>query len=110
MIDIKQLYWAAGLIEGEGCFVNDCAKGSNYFRIVVVMTDKDIIDRLKSIFNFGKIREKKKQQEYHKTQFIWEVSKQIEVIGLMMTLLPLMGERRKDKIKKIFRNLEEKTA
>lgn len=104
MININQLYWAAGIIEGEGTFIHT----RNYLTLRVAMTDEDIINRLQAIFNFGKIIKRKPLKSNEKLMFIWSVTKQVHAAGLMMTLLSLMGKRRSDKIKECLKIWKEK--
>lgn len=94
---IQDLYWVAGLIEGEGHF-GLRRQGRDLF-IQVAMTDCDVIDRLHSILGFGIMR-KPSLLPSGKTVYCWSVTKQSQAAGLMMTLLPIMGERRAAKIRK----------
>src|SRR4029077_16761725 len=94
MIPIKEIYWAAGIIEGEGCFA--LRRGCDLV-IEVCMTDADIIKKLFRIFGIGTIRYERKLPS-GKTAYSWRVSNQGHCAGLMMTLLPIMGKRRADKI------------
>ena len=101
---LNDVYWVAGLIEGEGSF--DYNRGT--VRIQVAMTDRDIIDRLRTIVNFGSVREVKRYQAHHKPCFAWSGSGR-QAAALMMTIYSLMGQRRKDKIYSIL-SVWKKTA
>ena len=89
----NDLYWIAGILEGEGYFG---LHGKGYLSIQVTMTDKDVIDRYSSIVNFGSRCERLLPSG--KTAYGWRSNHQSNNAGLMMTLLSLMGERRKNKI------------
>lgn len=47
--------YAAGLIEGEGCFSTHLITGHFYPRITVTMTDREPLDRLVETFPFLKV-------------------------------------------------------
>lgn len=87
------LYWAAGIMEGEGYF----GSRSNGITVTVSMTDKDVIDKFHSIFGFGS--RKSRDLPSGKTAYTWSVTNQAQASGLMMTLFSLMGERRQAQIK-----------
>jgi hypothetical protein len=88
-----QLGWVAGLLEGEGSFTDrDCGD----LVISIPMTDGDVICRLQSILGFGGVGQRLLPSG--KTEFRWSSTNQATTAGLMMTLLPLMGERRRAKI------------
>lgn len=109
MTDIE-LYWVAGLLEGEGCF-NVSFAGS--FRVTVKcnMTDEDVIRRLHKIVGAGTVRgpvEKKAQNGRGKPQWIWTLGRTQGAEELMRALHPLMGTRRAAKIDAILRLLAER--
>jgi len=89
----RNLSWFAGIMEGEGYFG---IRKSGGLTIEVTMTDKDVIDRVASLFSFGTRSEKTLPSG--KIAYWWGVSKQSAAAGLMMTLYSLMGERRQKKI------------
>lgn len=91
-LSIRDISWFAGIMEGEGYF------GVRKQGIVVQldMTDKDVIDRVATLFRFG-CRDARPLPS-GKTVHRWRVVKQSAAAGLMMTLLPLMGERRHARI------------
>lgn len=88
----SDIYWLAGLLEGEGCFSN--GKKAPQLRLRVGMTDRDIIERAatimgcKSIYTVVPKTPRKTYYEatiYGRTAASW-----------MMTLYVLMGKRRQD--------------
>jgi hypothetical protein len=93
MISMKWLYWAAGVIEGEGCFTHH---RNGDLVISVVMTDNDVIKRLRGTFGFGSMTQRSLPSG--KIAFSWRSTNQAQTGGLMMTLLPLMSARRQVKI------------
>jgi hypothetical protein len=64
--------------------------------IQVIMTDGDIVHRVHDILDFGTIVQRTIKSG--KTAWKWTVTHQVHAAGLMMTLLPFMGERRSAKI------------
>lgn len=97
-MDIKNIYYIAGLLEGEGCFgFYGCPS------IQINMTDLDTIEKAKLILdirNKNIVRMQNKGAKNYKNSFTLNVSGDV-AIQWMMTLYPLMSIRRKEKIKEI---------
>jgi hypothetical protein len=91
------LLWLAGLIEGEGCFQPGPAARPNKCTISVQMTDKDIVERVARLFDRKMWQVKSKQKEHHNDSYIARISG-YPAKELMLTLRPLMGERRRAQI------------
>ena len=103
-----EVAWLAGLLEGEGCFTtrgNKTTRWANgdpklYPRIVVAMTDRDVVARAAELMGSyePKIGRRKPPQ-----QDMWwtELGKGAEVLDIMEQVLPLMGERRSKRIKEL---------
>jgi hypothetical protein len=96
MIEVKDIYYLAGLFEGEGSFMLRKQREFEYLSMSISMTDKDVIDKVSLILNFGRRREVNLPS--NKIAYGWASNDQSRCAGLMMTLLPLMGSRRKQKI------------
>lgn len=105
MIDIKDIYWLAGWLEGEGCFNLSRDGEFKQFRIEYSSTDLDAIQKVNKLLNtdqkifirkqtYSKIGNKNKPEYYTKIAGT-------HAISWMMTLYPLMGNRRRSKIKEI---------
>ena len=93
---MPDIYWLAGLLEGEGCFY---ARESNpQPRIILGMTDLDTVSRAKSIL--GKSGLSPVPRAGNKTMYYLTVCGK-PAIGWMMTLYSLMGSRRRSKIRDI---------
>lgn len=95
MTELKDIYWLAGLLEGEGCFGLSGSKGSA--RISLAMTDLDIIEKAAGILG-GTVRQyppKPNRKQVYKVEIFSS-----KAVGWMMTLFPLMGERRKQRMEK----------
>jgi len=90
-MEIKDIHWLAGLLEGEGCF----GLSSGCIRISVHMTDEDIINRAAEILG-ARVRKEKLQP--NRKQCWATAIYSSEAAGWMMTLYSLMGKRRKETI------------
>jgi len=88
MVDI---IWLAGIIEGEGCF-------SDVYPIIQLqMTDKDVVERVASLFD-RPLRAWQSKTTGLKRVYICNVSG-TDAISWMMTLYSEMGTRRRGQIK-----------
>ena len=92
------LYWLAGIFEGEGWFGNR-TKGKPSPSVCVAMTDKDVVDKIASLIITGRrgARRYTRTKGKHKTQY-WIVINGCLAIQWMFTLYPLLGKRRREKI------------
>ena len=97
----NDLYWLAGLLEGEGYFH---LYGRNtkwpHPRIQLQMVDKDVVQRAANLFGGNKVRQLNPAS--HKRQYTYRT----EVSGrpaahLMEQLRPIMGIRRRNKIDEV---------
>jgi len=95
MIRSIDLAWLAGLFEGEGYI------GIKRGRLVLVlsMTDKDVVQRAHTIAHVGVMYERKQRTKTGKQVWMWTVTRIEHAAGLAMTLYPLLGERRRQRIK-----------
>lgn len=100
MVDNKDFYWLAGLLEGEGCFTvgrQHHANGKVYRqpKIQLVMTDKDIVTRVASLMgvNLTAPRRLPSGKVAYRTALYGP-----KCIGLSMSIYGLMGERRQQQI------------
>src|SRR4051812_38535998 len=94
MISMLGVGWIAGVFEGEGYF---CHRRNGDLVIQISMTDGEGIKRLHIVLGLGAFA-KNRLLPSGKTAFGWSLTNQAQAAGLMMTLLPLMGERRRAKI------------
>jgi hypothetical protein len=92
------LAWLAGLLEGEGSFFMVRHKGYQYPKIVVSMTDLDVIERVAAMFGVAVFYEK--ERPGRKPSFRASTTGH-KATGLITQLLPWMGERRSQKIKEL---------
>jgi len=88
-ISVRELYWAAGFIEGEGTFYFDRRVCS----IRVPQTIKEPLDRLHRLFG-GEIYFRKRNQPNHSDQYVFRLNGRLAAAVSMM-LLPLMSSKRR---------------
>lgn len=95
--------WAAGLIEGEGCFT----KHTGHPYLLLDMTDKDVIEKLYSIFPNGTIRGpyNHKNKPHHKPRWRFDAFG-TKCITIMKAVYPYMCERRKQKIESLLQTVK----
>jgi hypothetical protein len=109
---IKDIYWLAGLLEGEGSFNTPC----NYYAqgrilkltISLGMTDKDIVQKAKDIIYGNNTFEcATNPGDYNeKDEHCFVISGRL-CIEWCLTLYSLMGDRRKQQIKNILNAWEK---
>lgn len=93
----NEKYWLAGILEGEGSFMEGPPSDPNRPRISIQMCDRDIIERVAELFGIEYIHECEGRKEN------WSTTYQIQVRGesaieLMRLLKPIMGKRRSRQI------------
>jgi hypothetical protein len=93
-MNTADLYWAAGIMEGEGYF--SIRRGRDLVA-QLSMTDKDVVYRFRSVFGFGSSI-KERILPSGKIAYTWTSTNQRQTAGFFMTLLGLMGKRRAEKI------------
>lgn len=98
MLEIKELYWAAGFIEGEGNFsVRSC----NRLRIEVGQNSPECLERLQILFGRGVVS-RKHDSIFHRWTLFGN-----HAASVMMTLFPLMSTRRQMEIRTCLRTWRE---
>ena len=94
MILSVDLYWLAGLLEGEGCFNMSGSKVGSA-RLSLNMTDLDVVERAAKLVG----AEIKYPKQYPNRKKVYRIELfSNKAAGWLMTLYPLMGERRKQAI------------
>jgi hypothetical protein len=93
MFDQNFIYWAAGLLEGEGFLTlparNPAVIGMN-------LTDEDVIKKLYEGFEcLGTLSGPYQYNPDRKPFWKWYVCKREDVIRILLATAPLMGERRR---------------
>lgn len=91
---LADLYWLAGWLEGEGCFTVFMKQGTP--AISAACTDRDIIQRVSLLWNSNVYS--RKRAENRKEIFQTTITSR-KAAAWMMTLYPLMGQRRQARIR-----------
>ena len=91
----EDLAWAAGVIEGEGSIFR-YKNADACWGLSVGMTDKDIIERLHSLFGLGKIRGPYVVSR-QKPLWTWRVLRRREVYAILAAIWCWLGLRRREK-------------
>ena len=96
MLSFKDLYWAAGFLEGEGSFIHS----SNGISIKANQVQREPLERMQKITGIGEIHKysRKKQNPNAQDIHMWGLYGDVAA-GWMMTLFPLMSPRRQEQIK-----------
>ena len=85
--------WAAGLFEGEGSITVTYRQCS----LQMATTDADVMERFVEVVGYGNIHPQEKRPGQTKRQYRWHVSRATEVVRILNTFMPYLGERRKAK-------------
>ncbi len=94
----EELAWAAGLLEGEGCITVQSPKlNVTVVRIVCVMTDLDVLQKLQRLVPGSKLTGPYSRLNCKDT-WMWALYKQTLVKPFLLEIFPWMGQRRKIKI------------
>jgi len=93
----QKIIFLAGVCEGEGSF-GYWSEGKNRrrIRLVVTMSDEDIIMRFKDFFNCGSITKVGLRQEHYKQCWTWSVGG-LDALIVLEQMLPFFGARRTSK-------------
>lgn len=106
-----EIAWAAGLFEGEGSINWSTGSGTlperhrPQARLVIGMTDRDVLERFARVVGHGTVRPKAKHrswQPHFKDAWVWEVRTWETVTAVLNMLLPWLGERRSARAHEIF--------
>ncbi|MGY3482276.1 hypothetical protein ACVW1C_000159 [Bradyrhizobium sp. USDA 4011] len=107
-IDPIMLAWAAGIIEGEGSIYSNVrtqlpTRGRNmHHRVRVVMSDRDVVTRLRDVFDIGRVVPYSNTQGLGKKQlYRWEAARRADVVAVCDEIYPFMGERRRAQIDRL---------
>lgn len=94
----NELYWLAGLLEGEGSFCKGCPSMPNSPSVNISMTDKDVIERVGTYWHVAIHKERKKNKNpKHKTPWVTRL-RGYRAIELMKKIRHLMSNRRQNQI------------
>lgn len=95
--------WAAGLVEGEGCFTYHSDGKRPYF--LMDMTDKDVLEAFVTVFPFCNLR----GPYLHPNRTNQKPRYRVDAYGdkcvtIMKALYPYLASRRKERIDQLLTN------
>lgn len=105
----EEIAWAAGVFEGEGCFILVKRKGREIqrgARITLGSTDLDVLQKFADIMGVGKISPPRQNYSEitgrpHKLIWYWNVSSAPDVIVVINLLRPWLGKRRRERAEEL---------
>ena len=93
------LAWAAGLLEGEGCFgLYDDASGGIRLALICTSTDLDVLSTLQMVFGAGTIGARSEPEPNCKQAYDWRVWDARVVSRIAASVRPYMHSRRRASI------------
>lgn len=95
-----EIAWCAGLIEGEGTFY--ISKTDTNMRIMLGMTDIDVIERLQNLLGGG--ISYGEDRGINKPIYRWYIGKRLEVVRIIKLIYPYMGARRRLKMDELLQH------
>jgi len=101
-MDLHELYWAAGFLEGEGCFQAATVKRKKYkdyygLSIQARQVQREPLKRLQKLLGGAIYKYKHSNGGNHNDYHLWQ-SYGAHSAGLMMTLWTLMSPKRRQQI------------
>lgn len=99
-ISERDLGWICGLFEGEGSISTN---GSHGKKLNITSTDRDVVERFARIIGCGRVAQdlsksrQEKMKHGAKSVYTWTVSNWREIRPILLMMLPLMSDRRKQK-------------
>jgi hypothetical protein len=82
--------WLAGLFEGEGHIE---FRNQHSVRLAIGMADHDIVERVRQLVG-GSVLYQKPQRLRQKTIWKWRLYKGHEIMAVLVSITPYLGERR----------------
>ena len=92
----RELYWLAGVLEGEGSFCRAPPSQPGCPVLQVAMTDADVMERIGQIFGRAVTTVKPRRSHWHMTYSVRVQG--LPAVEWMGLLRPLMGKRRQAQI------------
>lgn len=94
------LGYVAGIIDGEGFIrIRPSHGGSGLtLNVGVDMTDLDVLEKCQSIVGVGYVYDRTRRGK-NKPIWMWRIHRQCEVVGLLFTIYPFLGQRRQARVR-----------
>ena len=100
----KDLYWLAGMLEGEGCFSPARSRtGSVSPRIQVTSVDFDVLERIQSLLGGSICGPLPIRKPTHTPTYSWSLGGWLAA-DFMQEIHPLMAKRRRKQIDKAMKD------
>ncbi len=93
-----EIAWAAGFIEGEGCFTAQKTGESFSARVQVTQVAREPLDRLQRIFGFGKIYVRPAASPRHNDIHVYVAQGRGRAETVVGAIWPHLSRRRKKQI------------
>lgn len=110
-LDRVSVAWAAGVIEGEGYIqaarrkdrsAHEPNDGYVLIKVRVVMSDCDVLEKLRDVFGVGRVTPYRNTQGLGKKQlYRWDAASRVAVTLVCDAIYPWMGERRRAQIDRL---------
>lgn len=97
-MDLKNVYWLAGLFEGDG---NVKKLGKWGMAVEIALTDLDVLEKCQRLFGgkiYGPYNKNNGKGHNIKPMYSWTIQERYVAYGLFMMMFPLLGSRRQDQI------------
>lgn len=98
--------WLAGLLEGEGCFTFCGGSTHRSARIILNMSDLDIVKRAKRLMGSKDVIYRSVVGRPGKQMYCIETTKAEKVYEILSFIYPYMGVRRKARIDELLAHVE----
>jgi hypothetical protein len=98
LVDDHDFYWLIGILEGEGTFISASPSGRGIPVVRVVMTDRDIVERVGALIGRAVLPVRKRRPHY-KTPYVTTI-KGAPALALMRAIYPVMGTLRRTSIER----------
>lgn len=95
-ITTRNLCWLAGIVEGEGWIGSVAGRPA----LRVEMTDRDVVERIASMWHPAR-QVAARTREANRKQLFTAGVHGVSAAGWLMTLYPLLGARRRARIKEV---------
>ena len=101
---IASFYWLVGILEGEGCFLTPSPSSPNQVRIVLSMTDEDVVAQVANLFNKSYYRVKARKVGWKDTFHLTLRGKL--VIDFLQEAQFAFSKRRQEQIRKVLNSYD----
>lgn len=99
-VSLRDLSWAAGLFEGEGCLFFQKARTYQTASMKLGMTDKDVVTRFHAVVGLGNICPPRMLKS-GKQLWMWQVVGFANVQAIVAAFWNYLGDRRKAKAEEV---------